>query len=119
MPRAISNDFAQETSASLSADGTDPAIAKRLVDRFDKIKLSTRQRVFGDAILPTAPPPQRRRDGALVVRTVTGRVFDANAPGTHAEPGENDEVILPGQDPAGAPTYTIRYRGVHCLGEGT
>ena len=106
--------FARETSASLSAGGTDPAVARRLVDRFDKIKLSSRLRVFGEAILPTAPPPPDQRGGPRVIRTVTGRMLDANRPGAHAGPGENDEVIRPGQNTAANPTYTIRYRGVHC-----
>lgn len=112
-----SSEFARETSASLSADGVDPAIARRMVDRFDKIKLSVRRQVFGDAILPTAPPPPRLRGGPLRVRTLTGRVFEVNPPGSHAEPDENDEVVLPGQDPTPDPTYTIRFRGVHCSEE--
>jgi len=109
-----SSEFARETSESLSAAGAHRSTAKRLVARFDKVKLSTRLSIFGDAILPDASPPPRRRDGRNLVRTVAGRVFDMD---THADPSLNDVVIGPGGGSAETPTYTIRYRGVHCSEE--
>jgi hypothetical protein len=108
--------FQATTNQALKDLGVKPAVARRLVDNYDKISAKTRKRFIGPLGLPGAKPPQtvaKRDPKALVPQAVS-------LPGVLVQKKKlkllQDAAAGVGQVLA-PNSYGIHFKGMHCVDE--